>query len=231
MITDRELFGSVRVRRPKALRRVVPRDILERLTPGDLVVHIDHGIARYEQMLRRGGDGRGARLPRAELRGRRPDLRPGRADRPRQPLLRRRASRAQPAGRRPTGCGPSSGSRRPSTTWPRSSSSCTPTRAGAEGHAFPADTPVAGRDGGELPVRGDGRPAAGDRRDEGRHGIAPADGPAGRRRRRLRQDRGRDPGRVQGDPGRPAGRRPRADHGPRRPARHDVLAALRGVSR
>jgi transcription-repair coupling factor (superfamily II helicase) len=56
-VTDRELFGSVRVRRPKAMRRVVPRDILERLTPGDLVVHIDHGIARYEQMLKRGGAG------------------------------------------------------------------------------------------------------------------------------------------------------------------------------
>ncbi len=53
LVTDRELFGSVRVRRPKALRRVVPRDILERLTPGDLVVHVDHGIARYECMLRR----------------------------------------------------------------------------------------------------------------------------------------------------------------------------------
>jgi transcription-repair coupling factor (superfamily II helicase) len=56
-VTDRELFGSVRVRRPRALRRVVPRDILERLTPGDLVVHIDHGIARYERMLRRGAEG------------------------------------------------------------------------------------------------------------------------------------------------------------------------------
>ncbi|MEX2183639.1 MAG: transcription-repair coupling factor, partial [Chloroflexota bacterium] len=56
-VTDRELFGTVRVRRPRALRRVVPRDILERLTPGDLVVHIDHGVARYEQMLRRGTDG------------------------------------------------------------------------------------------------------------------------------------------------------------------------------
>jgi transcription-repair coupling factor (superfamily II helicase) len=56
-VTDRELFGTVRVRRPKALRRVVPRDILERLTAGDLVVHIDHGVARYEQMLRRGGEG------------------------------------------------------------------------------------------------------------------------------------------------------------------------------
>src|SRR5205814_8423310 len=56
-VTDRELFGTVRVRRPRAPRRVVPRDILERLTPGDLVVHIDHGIARYERMLRRGGAG------------------------------------------------------------------------------------------------------------------------------------------------------------------------------
>jgi transcription-repair coupling factor (superfamily II helicase) len=57
LVTDRELFGSVRVRRPKALRRVVPRDVLERLTQGDLVVHIDHGIARYERMLRRGAPG------------------------------------------------------------------------------------------------------------------------------------------------------------------------------
>ena len=57
VVTDRELFGSVRVRRPKAMRRIVPRDILERLTPGDLVVHIDHGIARYEGMLRRGEEG------------------------------------------------------------------------------------------------------------------------------------------------------------------------------
>ena len=56
-VTDRELFGTVRIRRPKALRRVVPRDILDRLTAGDLVVHIDHGVARYEQMLRRGGAG------------------------------------------------------------------------------------------------------------------------------------------------------------------------------
>jgi transcription-repair coupling factor (superfamily II helicase) len=57
LVTDRELFGSVRVRRPKALRRVVPRDVLERLTQGDLVVHVDHGIARYERMLRRGATG------------------------------------------------------------------------------------------------------------------------------------------------------------------------------
>ncbi len=53
LVTDRELFGTVRVRRPRVLRRIVPKDLLERLQPGDLVVHIDHGIARYNGMTRR----------------------------------------------------------------------------------------------------------------------------------------------------------------------------------
>ena len=73
-------------------------------TPGDLVVHIDHGVARYEQMLRRGGRGRGARLPRAVVRRRRPDLRPGRADRPGHPLRRRRAAAALASSAAPSGC-------------------------------------------------------------------------------------------------------------------------------
>jgi transcription-repair coupling factor (superfamily II helicase) len=60
VVTDRELFGTVRVRRPRALRRVVPRDLLERLQPGDLVVHIDHGIARYGGLTRRSAGGEGA---------------------------------------------------------------------------------------------------------------------------------------------------------------------------
>jgi len=57
VVTDRELFGTVRVRRPRALRRVVPRDLLERLQPGDAVVHIDHGVARYGGLERRPGGG------------------------------------------------------------------------------------------------------------------------------------------------------------------------------
>ncbi len=60
LVTDRELFGSVRVRRPRALRRVVPRDLLERLEPGDAVVHIDHGVARYAGLIRRAAGGEGA---------------------------------------------------------------------------------------------------------------------------------------------------------------------------
>ncbi len=59
LVTDRELFGTVRVRRPRALRRVVPKDLLERLQPGDMVVHVDHGIVAYAGLVRRsaGGDG------------------------------------------------------------------------------------------------------------------------------------------------------------------------------
>ena len=59
-VTDRELFGSVRVRRPRAMRRVVPRDLLERLEPGDIVVHVDHGVARYAGLVRRPAGGPGS---------------------------------------------------------------------------------------------------------------------------------------------------------------------------
>ncbi len=59
LVTDRELFGGVRVRRPRAMRRVVPRDLLERLEPGDIVVHVDHGVARYEGLVRRAAGGKG----------------------------------------------------------------------------------------------------------------------------------------------------------------------------
>jgi transcription-repair coupling factor (superfamily II helicase) len=60
LVTDRELFGTVRVRRPRAMRRVVPRDLLERLEPGDIVVHVDHGVARYAGLVRRPAGGAGS---------------------------------------------------------------------------------------------------------------------------------------------------------------------------
>ena len=60
-----------------------------------------------------------------------------------------------------------------------------------------------------------------------RHGAGLPDGPPAVRRRRLRQDRGGDPGRVQGDPGRQAGRRARPDHAAGHPARQHVRRSLR----
>ena len=199
VVTDRELFGTVRVRRPKALRRVVPRDILERLTPGDLVVHVDHGIGRYEQMLAPRRQRRGARLPGDQLRRRRPDLRPRRADRPRQPLCRRRAAR--PSSRLGGG------------EWARTKARVRKAVADLAAGAARALRGARGRPRGtrsRRTRRGSRswrrrsrtwrRPTrrAPSREVKARHGGRAADGPARRRRRRLRQDRGRRAGRVQG---------------------------------
>ena len=58
VLTDRELFGATRIRRLAPSKRVVTRDLVGKLEPGDLLVHIDHGIARYAGMTQReyGGD-------------------------------------------------------------------------------------------------------------------------------------------------------------------------------
>ena len=53
VITDRELFGATRVRRLVGSKRVITRDLIGKLAPGDHVVHVDHGIARYAGMTQR----------------------------------------------------------------------------------------------------------------------------------------------------------------------------------
>ncbi len=63
-------------------------------------------------------------------------------------------------------------------------------RASARRYRLSARIPRADRDGGELPLRRDTRPAAAYRRHQGRHGGAQAHGPPAVRRRGFRQDRG-----------------------------------------
>ncbi len=53
LLTDHELFGATRVRRLASSKRVVTRDLIGKLEPGDHVVHVDHGIARYAGMTQR----------------------------------------------------------------------------------------------------------------------------------------------------------------------------------
>ncbi len=53
VLSDRELFGATRVRRLTGAKRVVTRDLIGKLQPGDHVVHVDHGIARYVGMTQR----------------------------------------------------------------------------------------------------------------------------------------------------------------------------------
>jgi transcription-repair coupling factor (superfamily II helicase) len=57
LITDVELFGFVK--QPRAVkRRPVPhRLFLPQLAPGDYVVHVDHGIARFHGLARMSSDG------------------------------------------------------------------------------------------------------------------------------------------------------------------------------
>ena len=104
-------------------------------------------------------------------------------------------------------------------------------RMSVEGHAFGPDTPWQARARGRLPARRDRRSAHGDRRGEGRHGAAQADGPADLRRRRVRQDRDRGSRGVQGRDGRQAGGGARADDAARRAALHHVLRTLRALPR
>ena len=84
-------------------------------------------------------------------------------------------------------------------------------RMASPGHAFAPRHPLAAGARGRLPLRGDARPARRHRRGQGRHGEARPDGPADLRRRRLRQDRDRGAGGVQGGAGRQAGRGAGAD--------------------
>ena len=96
-----------------------------------------------------------------------------------------------------------------------------------QGPPLPARRRVADRDGERLPLPRDRRPGGGDRGRQGRHGIGAADGPAGLRRRRLRQDRGGAAGRGQGRRRRQAGDGPGADHDPRPAALRDLPRAPR----
>src|SRR5579875_1928957 len=55
--TDNELFGFTKIRRPQRRRTVGREAFLADLAPGDYVVHIEHGIARFKGLVRRTVDG------------------------------------------------------------------------------------------------------------------------------------------------------------------------------
>ena len=58
--TDRELFGFVKRRRTLRQRSATHRSrFLAEVSPGDFVVHADHGIARFGGIIRRDVDGEG----------------------------------------------------------------------------------------------------------------------------------------------------------------------------
>jgi transcription-repair coupling factor (superfamily II helicase) len=57
LITDVELFGFVKQPRPARKRPIPHRLFAPQLAPGDYVVHIDHGIAKFRGLVRMSSDG------------------------------------------------------------------------------------------------------------------------------------------------------------------------------
>jgi len=57
LITDAELFGFVKQPRAGRKRPIPHRWFLPQLSPGDYVVHVDHGIARFHGLTRMSSDG------------------------------------------------------------------------------------------------------------------------------------------------------------------------------
>jgi transcription-repair coupling factor (superfamily II helicase) len=57
LITDVELFGFVKQPRAARKRPIPHRLFVPQLSPGDYVVHVDHGIARFHGLVRMSSDG------------------------------------------------------------------------------------------------------------------------------------------------------------------------------
>ncbi|HEX2036635.1 MAG TPA: transcription-repair coupling factor [Chloroflexota bacterium] len=57
LLTDTEIFGWAKPRRVIRRRRIARENFLSELKPGDFVVHIEHGIAQYQGLVRRRAEG------------------------------------------------------------------------------------------------------------------------------------------------------------------------------
>ena len=221
IVAEGDLTGRRRTHRQPRPRKRQGTGFFEDLKPGNYVVHYQHGVGHYEGMVKRTIGGTRTRLPAAGLQGRRQAVRAQRSDRLTSPVRRRRGTDvASPRWRR-LRQGQVTRTQRRARDRP-GTGGAVPEAGQRGGLRLRTRHAVAGRDGRRLPVRRDARPAHRDRRRQGRHGAAVPDGSAAVRRRRLRQDRGGDPRRVQGDPGRQAGRRARPDDAARHSTRQHV---------
>ena len=233
-VTEAELYASIvrRARRDAARRSNVDamvRDLSE-VRIGDPVVHEQHGIGRYLGLV----SSTSATAPPSSCSSSTPTTpsstcrcRACTSSRATPARARRRA--AARARQRPVGEG--EGARRSRRTTPRrSSSTCTrsaPRARATRSASTPHDYEALRRG---LRLRGDARPAGRDRGGDRRPQVGQADGPAGLRRRGLRQDRGRAARGVRGGGRRQAGRGAGADDAARRAALPGLLRPLRRLA-
>ncbi len=226
VLAESDLTGRRRAHRQARPRARPVEGFFDDLQPGDYVVHHVHGVARYAGMVKRaiGGGDRDYLL--LEYRG---------DDKLYVPSDQIDAITPYSGGDSP------SLSRLGGTDWQKQKARVRAAvargGAGAGGPLPAADHrarprllarhPLAARARAGLSLHRDDRPAASRRGREGGYGEAGPDGSAGLRGRRLRQDRGGGPRRVQGGAGRAAGGSARSHDPPRPAALPDVLRPLR----
>ena len=179
-----------------------------RLSVGDYVVHVEHGIGRYLGLVHKRRRRAHRRSARRRVRGGRQALPPRLPPQPDPEVRGRRGRRAEarPARRRRRSRRRRRASRRPSGRWPTSCSASTPSARRSPGDALePADDDYRAFEA-TFPFDETRRSGARHRRRERGPRDAAPDGPPRLRRRRLRQDRGRDPRGVPRRDGGQAGR-------------------------
>ena len=233
VLGDREIFGAAAQARQAARRQRRRAGHAGRLAVGDYVVHAVHGIGQYLGLRTETILGATQRLPRSAVRRHAIACWSGHADASGHQVLG--APKAQrrgfPRWAAPTGRAPKSRvSEVAREDRRRARRSSTPSASSRRGYRVRARHAVASRDRRGVPVRPDARSAKAIDAVKGRHGARAADGPAGLRRRRLRQDRSRDARRVQGDRRQEASRGARADDAARRSALPHLQRALRRLS-
>ena len=225
VLTEADLTGRRRAHRTPASPEPRQRTVLR----GPQARRLHRPLPPRRRPLRRHGAAldrrRRARLPAARVQGRRQALRAVRPDRRRPPLRGRRGAGAAPPRRQRLRPGQGAGAPGGAADRPGAGRAVPEAAEHARPRLQPRHALAAGAGGRRS--RTSRRPTSSrPSTTSSRHGGRAPDGPPGLRRRRLRQDRGGHPGRVQGHAGRQAGRRPGADHpaGPAAP-RHLLATA------
>ena len=216
-LTETELFGARRsARRRPAYQRGSGLSAFTDLTPGDYVVHVEHGIGRYGGLVTLTVDGQpGDYLVLDYAEG----------DRLYLPVQRMAAISKY------VGAGEASGriDKLGGASWQKTKESVRAAVRQIAGDLLQlyaarqvlagsrSDRTPRGSTSSRPPSRSTRRPTSSRRSTtiEAGHGAPAADGPPRVRRRRLRQDRSRDARRVQGGRRTATGRRARPDDGPR----------------
>ena len=237
VLTDHEIFRRARrLRRPRRYREAAPSTATGALAVGDYVVHLDHGIGIYRGIDTITAGESTLEVAIVEYEG---------GDRLNVPLYRldqmERYRAAGEDGDRP----PPRLHRLGGSSWQRVREKTRQAikqmaaelldlyarRTVSTGVCLSSRYQMAARARVELPLRGHTRPAPGYGGGQAGHGAAAPHGPTAGGRRRLRKDRDRRAGRIQGGAGGKAGGGAGADHDSRGAAWADFSRAAGRLSR